>query len=461
MTINSLRHASPESRGLDSRVLLRTLTALEEQGLDPHGFAIVRHGTVLASGSWAPWTASQPSLVYSVSETFTSVAIGHLVSEGRLSITDPVDAHLPVPNPFGTTVAHLLSMATGHTAEQLAGMSPPFATETLLSTPPTHPPGTHFAYNSPATFVLSDIVTTLTGQRLTEYLRPRMLAPLGLPDRWWAPQGSRDQGYSGLHLTLDDLTRLGIALTAGGRFDGQQAIPEAWVDALALPMVDNSHHNPGAPDSSAGYGRQVWMSQHGFRADGAYGQFCLVVPEKDLAIAYLCATQDTQATLEVWWQLVESLSDTALASDPSAEEELAARLATLDSWRTPIEVDTEAPPGDPAPRPWRLTKGSGGWSLTLGPHTITVPDGAWQHQRLDVPLADFHQRPGRIDPGCLLVAARGTTVPDGVEIHLVVPTSPHRLVIHSRGGELTAGWHTVPLWQPTLTSLAVPTCIAI
>ncbi len=452
--------ASPESHGLDPRALLRTLTALEEQGLDPHGFAIVRDGNVLASGTWAPWSTSQAGLVYSVSKTFTSIAIGHLVDEGRLGITDTVDTHIALPNPFGITIGNLLAMATGHTAEQLAKMGPSYDTATLLSTPPAHPPGSHFAYSSPSSYALSDIVTTVTGQRLTDYLRPRLFGPLGIPDRWWAPQGSVDQGYSGLHLTLGDLTRLGVALTAGGSVDGEQAIPRDWVDALSQPMVDNSQHDPGSPDSSSGYGRQVWMSQHGYRADGAYGQFCLVVPERNLAIAYLGATRDTQATLTVWWELLDSLADAPVPPDPEADAELAARLATLDSWRVPMTVDPDAPVMDPAPRPWQLTARPGGWDLTMGPLSISVPDGAWLHQRLDVPLDAFYQLPGQADTGCLLLAARGATVPDGVEIHLVVPSSPHRLVVRSQQGQLTAAWHTVPLGHPTLAFLAVPALVS-
>ncbi|RMB61898.1 serine hydrolase domain-containing protein [Tessaracoccus antarcticus] len=454
-----LHHASPEAHGLDSLLILRALTALEDQGLDPHGFAIVRHGRVLASGSWAPWTAEQAGQVYSVSKTFTSVAIGHLVAEGRLAVTDTVDTHLDIPNPAGITVGHLLSMSTGHTDEQLAQMGPPYETATVLSTPPIHQPGTHFAYSSPSSYVLSHLVTAITGQRLTDYLRPRILDPLGIPDRWWTPQGPLDQGYSGLHITLDDLTRLGVALTARGSFDGEQAIPADWVDALALPMVDNSQQNQEAPDWACGYGRQVWMSQHGFRADGAYGQFCLVIPELDMAIAYLGATTNTQATLDVWWRLVESVSDVALHRNPAAEVELSARLDGLDSWRESIEVDANAPAGDPAPRPWRLAARPGGWDLTLGPLTIDVPEGKWLHQVCDVALDDYHQQPGRTDSGRLVLAARGATVDDGVEIHLVVPSSPHRLVVRSVAGELTAAWHTVPLWRPDLTSLAVPSFV--
>lgn len=455
-----LSTASPESHGLDSRVLLRTLTALEERGLDPHGFAVVRDGSVLASGLWMPWSADQAGQVYSVSKTFTSVAIGHLVAEGRLAVTDTVESHLALPNPFGITIGDLLAMATGHTAEQLAKMGPPYNTATLLSTPPDHPSGSHFAYSSAASFALSDIVTTVTGQRLTDYLRPRLFVPLGIPDRWWAPQGPVDQGYSGLHLTLGDLTRLGLALTTGGSVDGEQAIPKDWVDVLNQPMVENSHHDPGSPDFSSGYGRHVWMSQHGYRADGAYGQFCLVVPERNLAIAYLGATRDTQATLKVWWELVDSLADASVPPNPAANAELSARLATLDSWRVPMTADPDAPTHDPAPRPWRLTARPGGWDLTMGPLSISVPDGDWLHQRVDVPLDAFYQVPGGADTGCLLLAARGATVADGVEIHLVVPSSPHRLVVHSQQGQLTAAWHTVPLWHPTLTSLAVPAIVS-
>lgn len=447
--------AVPESHGLDCRVLLRTLTALEEGGLDPHGFAIARDGVVLASGTWAPWNALLPGQVYSVSKTFVSLAVGHLVAEGRLALADDVAVHLPYANPAGIIVSDLLAMTTGHTPDQLAPLGPPYATSDLLSVPPVHPPGTFFAYSSLASFALSELVTAVTGQRLIDYLRPRVLAPLGIGDRWWIPQGPLDQGYAGLHLTLGDLTRLGIALSAG-RTGDSTVIPPAWLDALARPATDNAHHDPSSPDFSSGYGLQVWMSRHGYRADGAYGQFCLTVPERNLAIAYLGATRNVQAALRIWWELVESLAERALPENPAAAADLAERLATLDSWRSPIAVDPAPLAHQPAPRLWSVTARPHVWGLTLGDLAIDISEGEWRHQDLPVPLPMSHRRPSDDETGHLLVAARGAAVDDGVEIHLVVPTSPHRLVVRGRGSAVHLAWHTVPLWQPTLTALAVP-----
>lgn len=448
--------ATPESHGLASAAIADTLATLETEGLDPHGFAIARHGTLLASGSWAPWRPEQPALVYSVSKTFTSLAVGYLVAEGRLTIDDNVSLHLPHPNPTGITVRDLLAMNTGHSSEQLARLGPPYATEGLLTTPPAHARGTHFAYSSPASQVLSDMVTHLTGQRLSRYLRHRLLDPLGIPERWWTPQGRLDQGYSGLHLTVEDLLRLGIALAAGGKFAGTQVIPPAWVKSLGQVAADNSHHDPASPDFSNGYGFQVWRSTRGFRADGAYGQFCLVLPEHELTIAYQGATRNTQRVLTVWWRLVDSLMDGPLPANPTAVATLTEQLEALDSWGPPTAPDPEQPLTRPSSRPWRITPTATGWELTLGSTCIAVGRDEWVHEAHPVPLPSGRRRPGDERDGLLLTAARGTELPDGsVEIHVANPSSPHRLIV--RGGhEARPAWHTVPLWTPLLTDLAVP-----
>ena len=227
---------APEQHGIPARAVLDLLDDLERPGLEPHALTVTHHGAPVVEGVWAPYRADLPGLVYSVSKTFTSAAIGHLVAEGRLAVDDLAGTILGLPDPTGITVRHLLSMNTGHSAEQVAALG--FDSRDLLGTVPAHAPGTHFVYNSQASMTLSSIVTALTGQRLTEYLRPRMLEPLGIDDPWWVPHRDGDldidQGFSGLHLTIGQLTRLTVAL-ADGDID---AADNALRDHLRLVFAD-------------------------------------------------------------------------------------------------------------------------------------------------------------------------------------------------------------------------------
>ncbi|MFD6178018.1 MULTISPECIES: serine hydrolase domain-containing protein [unclassified Isoptericola] len=470
--------STPERQGIPTAAVLALLDDLEVPGLDPHALVITRHGVPVVRGTWAPYRADLPGLVYSVSKTFTAIAVGHLVAEGALSPDDLAGSLLGLPTDSGITVRHLLTMNTGHTAEQVAEIG--FDSARLLGTPPQHAPGTHFVYNSPASMTLSSIVTTLTGERLTDYLRPRVLDPLGIRGSWWV--GHRDgtldidQGFSGLHVTVEDVARLAVTLADGGRYDGVQVIPEAWLAEMSRPWSDNAEE-PGADhDWARGYGYQVWRSRHGFRADGAYGQFGLAVPELGLAIGYLGSTRTTDRVLAAFWRFAEGVEDGPLAPDDDAAAWLRDRLEELDTWPGRLDPDPEPTPADRiAPVPWTLLPGDGPgtWRVDVGGHVLDVTDREWTTHVVPWP---GDPRPGSehdpvADP-VLVLALRGRAGEDGarpdgtVQIDVVVPTSPHRLVARGQaptgpdGERLDLAWVTTPLWRPALSTLVVPGAVA-
>jgi len=466
--------------GIPSAAVSALIDSLSAEGLDPHTLTIARHGEVLATHAWAPWAIDSPALSYSSSKTFTALAIGLLEAEGRLSLDDAAGAHLGLPDPHGITVRHLLTMNTGHSQAQADTFD--FDVRTLLSTPPAAAPGTSFAYNSDATYALSCIVTALTGERLTAYLRPRLLDPLGIGRRWMKPARGIEQGASGFHLTVGDLARVGILLADGGRFGDTQLVPAAFIDELARPWSDTRDatqpHDP-ENDWAYGYGYQVWRGRRGFRVDGAYGQFAVVLPELGLVIAYQGATLDTTRTMRAFWRFVEAVevADAAApdAGDaPDAGEAAGAGIEALstDAWdsRDALEV---APDGERDADGIRLDDADGGWSLTLPPHVtggastaIPVGTDAWIRTVLDLPAPPDGGEPVVAGPPVetgthVVVAARGIADADGILVHVVVASSPHRLIVRrAADGLITAGWHTVPLRGGTLATVAVPRWLA-
>lgn len=438
--------ASPELHGVPSGALQRLIDTLESDGLDPHALTVIRHGHVLFRGAWAPWSTDQPALVYSVSKTFTALAIGFLEAEGLIDVSSPVDRYIDAPNPHGITVRHLLTMNTGHSRDQTTEL--PFDVAGLLTTPPASAPGTSFAYNSPATYALSAIVTAVTGETLSGFLHARLFEPLGIAPRWWQSIGGLEQGFSGLHLTVDDLSRIGIALADGGRFDARQVIPTSFMaDATRIWSETNDEWGD---DWSRGYGYQLWRSTHGFRLDGAFGQFVLVIPEHALVIAYQGATTQTGAVLEAFWRFVDAI-DSEAAVDDAAAAALAERTRSLDAWNARNALAVTEPLADSAG--WDLVDaGESGWVLTTPHGSVPVRADGWQRTVLDRAAPDG---------GLLVLVARGERrADDSVLIHVVIPTSPHRLIATRDGDGLRIGWHTAPLWHPSLDTLVVPSLVA-
>jgi len=460
---------SPEEFGIPSEAVIDLIDTLERRGLDPHALLVARrdadgwHDAV--SCAWRPFDMEQPALVYSVSKTFTSLAIGLLIGEQRLTADDSVGELLGLPNPHGLTVRHLLTMNTGHSPEQIEALR--FDVRALLTVPPAASPGTRFAYNSDATFALSCIVTALTGERLTDYLRPRLLDPLGIGRRWMKPARGLEQGFSGFHITVGEIARVAQLLADGGRLGERQLVPAEYIEELSRPWSDT--RDPAQPENvvddwGLGYGYQVWRSTHGFRLDGAYGQFGLVLPERGIVIAYQGSALATQQTLSAFWRFVDTIGDAPAATPaPDAVADTASRrLATLDTWsfRGTLAVDRNV---DVDTTDWSLTDSEGGWTLdipALG--GVAVGSDEWAHTTVRaVALADpggaVVESPPVEEGTHVAIAARGERDADGVLVHLVMPTSPHRMIVRAdSAGAVHAGWHTVPLQGPSIATLAVP-----
>ncbi len=301
---------------------------------------LVRHGHVVAEGWWEPYSATTPHLLFSVSKSFTSTAIGMLVAEGRLSIDTPVLTFFPDDTPTepgdklqAMRVRHLLSMATGHASNPTTAVFSQTAltwTRAFLQQPVEFEPGTHFAYNTAATYMLSAIAQKITGMRLRDYLQSRLFQPLGIVDPQWetSPQGI-DVGGSGLSITTEAIARFGQLYLQKGLWQGRRLIEEAWIDEATARQVDNAP-SPNS-DWEQGYGYQFWRCRHGaYRGDGAFGQFCVILPDQETVLAITGGMDAMQPVLDlVWEHVLPALEPTALPEDRAAQSALTTRLMGL------------------------------------------------------------------------------------------------------------------------------------
>lgn len=341
---HSLPASTPEAEGIPSSAILDFIDAVEQHDhpLDAlHSFMLLRHGKTVAEGWWEPYRRDLPHMLYSLSKSFTSTAIGLAVEEGLLSVDDPVLSFFPDDAPDepsdnlkAMTVRHLLSMNTGHHEDTTSAVwrgDDDNWPRAFLAQPVDHEPGSWFVYNTAATYMLSAIITRLTGEPLIDYLRPRLFGPLGIENPVWDkdPQG-RSLGGSGLHITTEDIARFGQMYLQEGMWEGRRIVPETWVRE-ATSIHSDTGKTQSNSDWSVGYGYQFWRSRHNsYRGDGAFGQFCLVLPEQDAVVAITSGTRDLQGVLDkVWTHLLPSFGDEALREDGEARAALEARLASL------------------------------------------------------------------------------------------------------------------------------------
>jgi len=303
----SLPRSTPEAQGVSSAGIRAFVEAADKEVIAMHSFMLVRHGKVIAEAWWKPEAANKPHVLWSLSKSFTSTAVGLAVAEGKLSVDDPVLKFFPQDAPAETSeklkamrVRDLLTMSTGHEAEARLSTNAPWV-QTFLAQPVPHKPGTHFLYNTPGSHMLSVIVGKVTGQTVLDYLKPRLFDPLGIENPEWktSPQGDTIGGY-GLFIRTEDIAKFGQLYLQHGKWNGKQLVPAPWVERATSKQVSNGS-DPGK-DWDQGYGFQFWRCRHGaFRGDGMNGQFCIVMPEQDAVIAMTADTRDMQAQLNVVW----------------------------------------------------------------------------------------------------------------------------------------------------------------
>ncbi|HWI00407.1 MAG TPA: serine hydrolase domain-containing protein, partial [Propionibacteriaceae bacterium] len=350
----SLPRSTPAEQQVDPAAVLAFLDALEERpDIEMHSIMVVRHGHVVTEGWWEPYSADRPQLLYSLSKIFTSTAAAFAQAEGLLDLDDTLVSHfdefeadITDPRSRAVKLRDVAAMASGHTREmatEAAMRDPGEPIRGFLLIPPDRDPGTVFAYSQPCTFALASVIQRKAGMPLTEYLRPRLFDQLGIgPVGWQTWSGGLEQGFSGLHARTEDIAKLGQLYLQRGRWGDTQLIAEEWVAEATSVKVGT----PGEPNTDwrQGYGYQFWMSRHGYRGDGAFGQFCVILPEHDSVVATTACTMDMQAVLDAMWtHLLPGLGvDTADAGVQQAR--LAARLS-----------DLRLPPcfADSTPRDWQ------------------------------------------------------------------------------------------------------------
>ncbi len=334
-----LPRSTPEAQGLSSQAVCDFLDAVDK--IDTlHSFMLVRHGHVVAEGWWKPEAPDKPHILWSLSKSFDSTAVGLAVAEGRFTLEDPVLKFFPEDAPSEPSenlramkVRDLLTMSCGHDKEPKIENHAPRVRD-FLAHPVPHKPGTHFQYNTYGSYVLSAIVTKVTGQTVLDFLKPRLFEPLGIENARWdaSPEGPSLGGY-GLYLCTEDIAKFGQLYLQKGAWGGKRLLPESWVLEATRKHVSNdqgSHSRIGV-DWTQGYGFQFWRcTNNAFRGDGRAGQLCVVLPEKDAVLAITADANAFQPQMNaIWEKLLPAFAEAPLPENAPVQARLRERIASL------------------------------------------------------------------------------------------------------------------------------------
>jgi len=345
----ALPRSTPEAQGISSAAILDFVEAADQQSVTVkaiQSFMLVRHGHVVAEGWWSPYGPDIPHKMFSLSKSFTSTAVGLAIADGKLSLDDPVLSFFPEdaptnPSPYlkAMRVRDLLIMSSGQNLSNVtrlgdvmrnSAVSGDKITRAFLAAPVEYKPGTLFVYNTPGTYMLSAIVQKVTGETVLDYLRPRLFEPLGIENPTWdaSPQGITFGGV-GLNIRTEDIARFGQLYLQKGEWNGKRLLPASWV-AMATARQTSNGSDPTS-DWDQGYGYQFWRCRHGFyRGDGAFGQYCIVMPDQDAVVAITSGTRDMPVLMNlVWDKLLPAMEPTPLPANPEADQELKRALAGL------------------------------------------------------------------------------------------------------------------------------------
>ncbi len=306
--------ASPESVGVPSSSITAFMERLRKEGLNVHGFMLYRHGRLISKCVAPPLDFSSKRHIYSISKVFLATAVGIARDEGLLTLGDRVIDIFPesVPetvseNLARMTVHDLLCMACGHNGiaePDMMAASDGDWVKAFFARKIPYVPGTHFQYNSGGSYMLSAIVTRLTGMDLMAYLEPRLFAPLGIEGVKWdaCPKGIRLGGW-GLHVSHEDMLKLGVLYLNGGTWNGKRLISRDWVKLASSYKISNGVDL--GHDWGSGYGYHFWRCQHNcFRGDGSYGQLLIMSPDKDMVLSLISEDNNFQMLCNAYWDTV-------------------------------------------------------------------------------------------------------------------------------------------------------------
>lgn len=307
-----------------------------------HSILLLHKDKLIAEGYYAPYTADTLHRMFSISKSFTSIAIGLLEAEGKLALSDKICGYFPEyvsddthPWILEMTIRDMLMMRTCHAATTYKLNMQSDWVESFFTVAPTHPAGKLFHYDTSSAHTLCALVEKLTGMDMLSYLKKK-LAPLGLSDESYMikdPFGV-SMGGSGLVAKPMDILKFGYLILQDGVLDGKPLIPAEYIHAATANLTPTKMTAP-LPSEACGYGYQIWRNERGgYVCYGMGGQFIIFLPEYNLICVTTADTQGMAGGNQLIYdalydEIVTNIATEPLPNDISAQQDLAALLQNL------------------------------------------------------------------------------------------------------------------------------------
>ena len=339
MQEQKLERITPAQAGLDPQCIINMMDRMEKEHINITSFMLLRHGKVLCEASYEPYDATQLRTVYSLSKTFTSMAVGIAAGEGKIDLDEKItdlfaaeieNGKIQVGKELASlTVRHLLRMSIGQEKEPGDSDCWDDMVSAFLREPFHEMPGEVFRYNSIATYMLSASLKK-KGIDLEHYLEEKLLTPMGISGTRWLrdPKGICVGGF-GFSLYPEVIAKLGQMILQGGVWNGIQLVPKDYIDMATSKQIENGDDSDS--DWAQGYGYQMWRCRHNaVRGDGMYGQFCIIHKETDTVLAMTAVTSDMQGEMNAYYdEVLLKYQDEPLSEDEKTMEVLKKRLNEL------------------------------------------------------------------------------------------------------------------------------------
>ncbi len=344
------RAKNPEATGISSKVIREMLDEMEREDCELHSLMILRHGRVAVETYQAPLKSDDAHMVYSVSKSFLATAFGFALDEGLLTKETKFLDIFPDYKPKKQdkyleklTIAHLVAMTSGKAAS-VKGRTEKDWIKLFLKAKWAFEPGTDWRYINDNFYVAAAAITRVTKMSVTEYLTPRLFEPLGIDVPVWekSPTGIEAGGW-GLFLKTEDIAKLILCYMNGGKYNGEQVIPEWWTKDATSYHSDNSA-SQAKPDCKAGYGYGFWRCaglENTYRCEGLYSQYAIAIPDYDACVITTSSNSNLQQTLDIIWKYIKDSFIEEIDTNDSVKCELSPEEPPVVTQRSSLEKEIE------------------------------------------------------------------------------------------------------------------------